>query len=109
MRLGAPTVLQTDNGSEFCNPPVESLMLECGIKLEDYRHGACYKTSTQGGVEGNRVLRRLLEFLCNDPAYQDVCFEDLLLQAMHWMNSYHHRSTKQSAYMYVYGRVPPSY
>jgi hypothetical protein len=105
MRIGAPRILQTDNGSEFINPEMISLLRDCLV--EEYRHGAVYKPQSQGVVErANQVLRRLLDVMCKQDKYQTWTFEEILRQIQYWMNSFTHRATKQSAYLLVYGRVP---
>jgi hypothetical protein len=101
---GPPDKLQTDNGSEFINEDVILLMtLLCVL----YIHGKPYTPSTQGVVErSNRVLRRMLELMCEMEKYHDWEFEDILLQVQYWMNSAYHRSTKTNAYQLVMGRPP---
>jgi hypothetical protein len=101
---GPPDILQTDNGTEFTNKLVNKLLQKCGILN---RRGAPYQPSSQGVVErSNAVLRRMLEIICGDQQYRDWLFEDLLLLCQYWMNSNCHRTTKQSSYFTVFGRVP---
>lgn len=103
-RVGVPRVLHTDNGSEFKNPSVQGLLRESGCL---WVHGEFYKPSTQGVIErGNRVLRPLLDLSNQLPRFAQWEFEDILAQTQYYMNSLHSRTTKQSAYMYVFGSVP---
>jgi len=103
-RVGVPRVLHTDNGSEFKNPSVQGLLRECECL---WVHGEFYKPSTQGVVErGNKVLRPLLDLSNQLSRFAQWEFEDILAQTQYYMNSLHSRTTKQSAYMYVFGSVP---
>jgi hypothetical protein len=104
---GPPDLIQSDNGGEFiCAALVKWWQSVCYINV---RNGREYRPQTQGVVErSNRVLRRLLNLMCTDPSgkYLKWDFKDILLQAQYWMNCYIHRSTHQSAFFTVYGRIP---
>lgn len=107
-RIGPPDIIQSDNGSEFNNPEMNDLLATCGIEPINHRHGAPYKPDSQGVCERNhRTMQRILEIMTKEEKYAEWDFQDMLRLTQYWMNSYTHRSTKQSAYLLVFGRFPP--
>jgi transposase InsO family protein len=105
MKTGPPTVLQTDNGTEFIDQACQELFRSLNIQ---YRNGMPYKPSSQGCVERyNFVCKFLLTEMCSDEYYFNWEFKDILAQCQYWMNTFERRTTKMSPYYLVNGRLPP--
>ena len=69
MTKGPPLCLLTDNGREFCNAQLKSLLSQCGIKLQ---HGVPLRPQTQGKVERcNQKIGQALKMLQSDPLEWD--------------------------------------
>ena len=107
-RIGPPANIQSDNGSEFNNPEMDDLLNTCSLDKINHRNGAPYKPESQGVCERNhRTMQRILDIMTTEERYLEWDFQDMLRLTQYWMNSYTHRSTKQSAYLLVFGRTPP--
>ncbi|XP_057740464.1 uncharacterized protein LOC130957630 [Arachis stenosperma] len=58
-RFGVPRALISDGGSHFCNKPLETLLLQYGVK---HKVATPYHPQTSGQTEiSNRELKRILE------------------------------------------------
>ena len=69
MSKGPPLCLLTDNGREFCNAQLKSLLQQCGIKLH---HGVPLRPQTQGKVERcNQKIGQAFKLLQSDPLEWD--------------------------------------
>jgi len=116
LQWGVPEILQTDNGREFVNAELtsmlNSLLSWTGTKLESgkiailFVHGRPYNPAAQGSVErANGVLRVSLEFLCV-AANRKLTFPHLLRVAMWVMNTLWHRGLGMCSYKLVFNRTP---
>ena len=57
--IGAPTILQSDNGAEFCTDIIETVAKLCGMKMI---RGRPRHPQSQGSVErANGVVKQLLK------------------------------------------------
>jgi IS30 family transposase len=72
--MGAPTILQTDNGSEFKNSAVQTL---CNEWNDSHIHGRAYHPQSQGSVERANGLAKakLQAWIATQGAIAGMCLD----------------------------------
>ena len=101
-KIGWPRILQADNGSEFKNVDVHTLLKEYGVAP---RFSRAYRPQTQGQVERtNRTLKGALnaDFL----AMGTMNWVERLPIHVNAYNAFTHRSHGHSPFHVFFGRAP---
>lgn len=101
--FGAPRILHTDNGTEFCNALITDLALRWGCAI---RHGRAYHPQSQGSVEkANQLAKsKLAVWMSDQPVGTDWVPQ---LDNVQWqINTQHREHLKMSPYQLVFNRAP---
>lgn len=99
--IGAPKILQCDNGNEFVGAPLKKMMKTFwpNTKLV---HGSPRHPQSQGSVEkANGDVKRML---CGLMREKNTCWIDLLKQVQWTKNTVNHRVIGMSPYEAVFGQ-----
>ena len=107
--FGAPHIFYSDNGREFCNQVLTKLMHNWSQKVT-FVNGRPRHSQSQGLVERvNRIAEEKRAKIKTDQNLNDkIPWAPWLPEIMYSMNVERHRTTEDSPYRVVFGRVPPT-
>nr|BDT63497.1 MAG: integrase-like protein [Sesarmops intermedium nimavirus] len=99
--MGAPKILQCDNGKEFIGAPLKTMMKRFWPRTK-LVHGSPRHPQSQGSVEkANGDIKRMLSGLMRE---KKTCWVDLLKQVQWTKNMVNHRVIGMSPYEAVFGQ-----
>lgn len=99
--MGAPKILQCDNGKEFIGAPLKTMMKRFWPRTK-LVHGSPRHPQSQGSVEkANGDIKRMLSGLMRE---KKMCWVDLLKQVQWTKNMVNHRVIGMSPYEAVFGQ-----
>jgi IS30 family transposase len=100
--IGAPKILQSDNGSEFVNQQMEELLQRWGV---EHVRSRPYHPATNGAVENaNKSLKRAIKnWIASNP---DKDWTKWLPIIVHTLNSNIHLMLNASPYQFVFNCNP---
>ena len=110
--VGTPHIFHSDNGREFVNQLLHSLLDQWSSNNITFVNGCPRHSQSQGLVErGNRVIQeKIAATKCEEGYEGKVSFPwaSWLPSIMFNMNTQWHATTKEMAYKLVFGQVPRS-
>ena len=104
--IGAPRILQTDNGKEFVNKDVKKYLETFWPYIKHIR-GAPYHPQSQGSVEraNGHVKNMLKRYLIEN---ENVTIKSILPTLQFTKNTWINRTIKMSPFKAVFGKDPPN-
>ncbi|CAM1321719.1 Uncharacterised protein r2_g3019 [Pycnogonum litorale] len=104
--LGAPRIFHSDNGREFVNQVMVSLMKIWKSDIV-FVHGRPRHSQSQGLIErGNRVVEDMLTKMQKDSDGTSFPWASWLPQVMYILNTLQSETTKKTPYEIVFGQNP---
>ena len=104
--IGAPKILQSDNGSEFVGAPLKEMMKKYWPATQ-FVHGSPRYPQSQGSVE--RANGDVKKMLCGITREMDTCnWADLLMKVQWAKNNVRHRVIGMTPYKILFGQAPIS-
>jgi hypothetical protein len=107
--INYPTIVHSDNGSEFTNALIKNYLADNKIR---FVHGKPYTPSTQGKVErNNRTIQQIIEAYLYErkDTNATLTWFDVYTEATIAINANYSSTTKSSPYLFVFSQFPINY